>query len=74
MSSDERRWVVAPDEARIEIAVGKDAKISPELHEALKKLAEAIGEPEDEVSGYMYCRDFTIGDCASYISCKDVHN
>ena len=34
--SEEQQWVVAPDEARIEIAIGREAKLSPEVQQALE--------------------------------------
>jgi hypothetical protein len=70
--SDESQWVVAPDEARIEVAVGKDAHLSPDVQAALEQLAQAL-EAEQEVSGYSKCEEVTITqDCRWYMSCKGV--
>lgn len=74
MSSNEPQWVVAPDEARIEIAVGKDAKISPALREALNQLAQAL-ESASEVQGYAStnCPHVTIvPDCDFLMICRGV--
>jgi hypothetical protein len=74
MAADEQQWVVAPDEARIEIAVGPEAKLSPELREALDNLARTL-EKEQEVQGYLlgHCDEVSITqDCRYYMSCKGV--
>lgn len=69
--SDESEWVVAPDEARIEIAIGTEAKISPEVRQALDQLAQTL-EGRDEVQGYFFCKDVTVGTCLTFISCRGV--
>ena len=70
--ADKQKWVVEPNEAHIEIAVGKDAIISPELSAALENLARAL-EEEQEVQGYSSCQEVTISqDCRYYMSCKGV--
>jgi hypothetical protein len=70
--ADQQKWVVKPDDARIEIAVGKDAKLSPEVSAALENLAHAL-EEEQEVQGYSHCDDVTISqDCRWYMSCRGV--
>lgn len=72
--SDESQWVVAPDEARIDIAIGKDARLSPDVQSALDQLAQAL-EGQSEVSGYAmaHCDEVTISqDCRYYMSCKGV--
>ena len=87
MSSDERDWVVAPDEARIDIAIGKEAKVSPEVRAALEQLAEAMGAGDD-VQGYaftvtfgkptihtgggMNCPSVQVSDCAVNIRCTGI--
>ena len=73
MESEERRWVVKPDEVNLNIAVGKDAKISPAIREALEHLANVLGE-QDEVSGYMYCPDVSVTDCAYHVRCNGVQD
>lgn len=70
--AEESGWVVAPDEARFEIAVGKDAKLSPEIQQALDQLAKAL-ESEQEVEGYASCLDVQITkNCWYYMSCHQV--
>lgn len=49
----DREWLVAPDEARISIAIGPEAKVSPEVMTALRGLLEAI-EAGGEVEGYSW--------------------
>lgn len=72
MASDEQGWVVAPDEARIDIAIGRDAKLSPELREALDRVARAM-EQQQDVQGYMNCPQVTYEEsCASYVTCRGV--
>lgn len=70
--ADKQKWVVAPDDARIEIAIGKNARVSPEVKDALDKLAQAL-EAEQEVQGYSKCDDVSISqDCNWYMSCRGV--
>jgi hypothetical protein len=70
--ADEQKWVVAPNDARIEIAVGKDANISPDVKAALENLARAL-EEQQEVQGYSTCQKVEISqDCAWYMSCRGV--
>lgn len=69
--SDESRWVVAPTEARIEVAIGRDAKVSPEVRAALDKLAAVI-EEEQEVQGYGVCPAVSITPCAWFYLCIGV--
>lgn len=69
--ADESQWVVAPDEARIEVAVGKDANLSPAVREALEALARAV-EGESEVQGYGVCLKVSLGPCETYFSCQGV--
>ena len=71
MASDEQRWVVKPDDARIEIAVGRDAKLSPEVTAALRDLLQAL-EAQQDVQGYMSCQAVTIENCDAVFSCKGV--
>ena len=52
--SDERQWMVAPDEARIEIAIGPEARVSPEVRAALEQLMNAMAQ-QDDVQGYAMC-------------------
>lgn len=52
--SDERQWMVAPDETRIEIAIGPEARVSPEVRAALEQLINAIAQ-QDDVQGYAMC-------------------
>jgi hypothetical protein len=54
MASDERRWVVQPDEVRIEIAIGSAVKVSPELREALDRLAQTLEQPEVQGHKMLY--------------------
>lgn len=78
MASDDRDWVVAPDEARIDIAIGPGAKVSPEVRAALERLAEAMGTGDD-VQGYalcsnkMICGNVQVTSCAFNISCSMVY-
>ena len=71
MASDEQRWVVKPDEARIDIAVGPEAKLSPEVTEALQNLLRTL-EAQQDVQGYLSCPDVAIGSCDAVFSCKGV--
>lgn len=71
MTSDEQQWVVQPDEARIEIAVGRDVKISPEVQEALDALMRVL-EDRKEVEGYFSCDKVFIRECRQYILCGGV--
>ena len=71
MASDEGGWVVAPGEARIEIAVGPEAQLSPELRQALDDLARAV-EQHQEVQGYYQCAKVKISACAVLIDCSSV--
>lgn len=71
MSSDEQQWIVAPDEARIRIAIGREAKLSPELREALQNLIGVLEKRED-VQGYMICNEVKIESCANFMECKGV--
>jgi hypothetical protein len=69
--ADEGQWVVAPDEARIEIAVGPDATLTPELRQALEDLARAV-EQRREVQGYVQCAKVKIESCIVLIDCQVV--
>ena len=71
MASDEQRWVVKPGEARIDIAVGPEAKLSPEVTEALHNLLRAL-EAQQDVQGYISCPAVAIGECDAVFSCKGV--
>lgn len=71
MASDEQPPVVAPDEARIEIVIGPEAKISPEVRAALEKLTRVL-EERQEIQGYMQCQDISIQPCAMYTICRGV--
>lgn len=72
MSTDESQWVVAPDERRIEVAIGKEAKLSPDLRAALDQLARAL-EADNEVSGYINCQKVSFDpNCDFYMVCKGV--
>lgn len=73
MASDDRQWVVAPDEARIEVAIGEHAQLSPELREALDHLAQLV-ERGQEVQGYVRCDEVHMGPCYNYYSCKGVYS
>lgn len=65
--SDESPWVVAPDEARIDITIGKDATLSPAVRDALNRLVQVI-EQEDEVAGYMSCSGYA-PKCSPVFTC-----
>lgn len=71
MASDEQGWVVKPDEARIDIAIGREAKLSPEITEALDSLVRAL-EANQDVQGYLNCQEVEMGECRSYFSCAGV--
>jgi hypothetical protein len=73
VASDERKWVVEPEDARIEVAIGEQAQLSPELREALEHLAQII-ERGQEVEGYFQCNEVHFGPCYSYFSCKGVYS
>ena len=73
MASDEQRWVVKPDEARIDIAIGREATLSPEVAEALDALMQAL-EANQDVQGYLNCQEVEMGECRSYFSCAGVTN
>jgi hypothetical protein len=69
--SEEQQWVVAPHEARIEIAIGQEAKLSPELREALERLA-AVVEQQQEVQGYGVCEEISVHVCEILVHCSGV--
>lgn len=71
MGSDEQQAVIQPDEVRIEIAIGRAAKLSPEVREALDKLMQAL-EAKQEVEGYFNCADVAGPGCDSYFACRGV--
>lgn len=76
MASDERDWVVAPDEARIDIAIGPEAKLTPEVRESLEALMQALAQ-EDEVGGYLLGGTLsatctTVADCHMVTLCAFV--
>jgi hypothetical protein len=71
MTANEQRWVVQPDDARIEIAIGREAKLSPDVQEALDSLMRAL-EAEQDVQGYLNCQEVEMGECRSYFSCAGV--
>jgi hypothetical protein len=72
MAGDEQEWVVKPDEARIDIAIGREAKLSPELREALDRIARVL-EQQQDVQGYMNCPKVTYEEnCAAYVTCRGV--
>jgi hypothetical protein len=50
-SSDESSWVVAPPGLEIQIAVGPDAHLTPEIRGALDGLLRAL-ENDTEVEGF----------------------
>lgn len=56
MASNEQRWVVQPDEVRIEIAIGREAKLLPEVKDALDRLAHVL-EQQREVQGHKMLYD-----------------
>ena len=69
--SEEQQWVVAPDEARIEIAFGREAKLSSEVQQALDRLIAAV-ERQQEVQGYFHCPDVQVMECKAYVQCVGV--
>lgn len=71
MAEHEGSWVVAPDEARIEIAVGTEATLTPALTEALENLARAV-EGQQEVQGYYQCQTVHVGTCRMLLICSSV--
>jgi hypothetical protein len=74
MTENEREWVIEPNTARIEISIGNDAAISPDLRAALEQLAQVMAQ-EDEVSGYMIrvdCHDVTTTMCDINLKCSAV--
>lgn len=77
MAENERNWLVEPRSARINIEIGSDAKLSPELRDALQNLAQALGA-EDEVQGFVMksgqwtCSEVHMSDCAILVSCSSV--
>lgn len=78
MAKNEREWVVEPKTARVDIAIGPDAEISPALREALVQVAQALAD--DDVSGYlmnscsevMICNAVREGMCDINWRCNDV--
>jgi hypothetical protein len=83
--SSEPRWLLEPGEARIHVAVGEGAVLTPELREALEALAGALHR--EEVEGYakprpcpalnicnpldtINCNPFTSAPCASFTTCR----
>jgi hypothetical protein len=75
MPADEGQWVVAPSEARIDIRIGREAQLAPEVREALERLAQVL-EQQAEVQGYrqIACGVVKIADCAVDIQCSQVIN
>jgi hypothetical protein len=71
MASDDQQWIVKPDEARIDIAVGPDAQLSPELRAALDQLAQAL-ETQQDVQGYIHCEKVSFDECKWYMTCTGV--
>lgn len=80
MGSGEQDWVVAPDEARINIEIGEKADVSPEVMQALQNLAQALQNQSSDVEGYasfcplnMYnCTNVSVKPCAIKIYCGTV--
>ena len=62
---------IAPDSARIDVAFGPSAKVSPELRAALDKLAQALEQNED-VQGYMVCSSVSWEPCSWLFKCGAV--
>ena len=71
MTANDSSQSVAPDEARIDIAIGSQAKVSPQLREALDSLAKIV-EQQDDVQGYMKCDSVSWEGCAWLIKCSVV--
>lgn len=73
MASDEGQWVVAPNEARVNVKIGTEAKLAPEVREALDRLARVL-EDEADVQGYMttICTKVTVSACAVDFQCGAV--
>lgn len=78
MSDNEREWVIAPDAAKIDIAIGPDAQLSDDVRAALDQLAEVLGE-QSEVQGYAMCGSVeacvkvTVTNCGWLITCSEVY-
>lgn len=79
MASDEQDWVIAPDEARYDIAIGENADVSPEVMQALQQLADTLGGVERDVEGYalgtmcsiqVYCG--RVSPCEAVLKCTNV--
>lgn len=79
MAADDQDWVVAPDEARYDIAIGDSADVSPEVMQALQQLADTLGGVERDVEGYasgtmcsiqVWCQ--RVSPCAMVMKCTDV--
>jgi hypothetical protein len=68
---DESSWIVKPHDARIEIAIGPEAKLTPEVRGALDTLLRVL-EAHEEVRGYFNCADVAGPDCDSYFHCSGV--
>jgi hypothetical protein len=46
MASEEHKWVVQPDSARIDLAVSHEVKAAAQLSDALDPLARALEQSE----------------------------
>lgn len=73
MARKERRWLVGPGEAHIDIAVGREARLSPELLEALRNVARVLqGEGDQSSLRSMECPQITIENCEILVSCRGI--
>jgi len=66
----------APNEARIAVAIGKNAKLNPELRDALDQFARSLREDADPrqrgVHANVLCPRVSIGECMIFLQYEDV--
>ena len=72
--SEKSKWLMKPpaaDEANISIAVGDQAKLSPELIEQLENLARQLNV-DPAAKAKIICGDVVIGECRVHMTCQGV--
>jgi hypothetical protein len=81
-SSERNQWLLSPpspDEAKIFVAIGKDAQLTPKLRSVLEDMARAFKDPsthaggtEHGVQSNMRCPQVHAGECEVYMDCTGV--
>jgi len=66
----------APNEARIAIAIGRNAKLNPELRDSLEQFARSLSQGTDPhqrgIHSDLACQRVYIGECAVFVECHTV--